>query len=181
VGATTIIAAYAAVVSTASFIVALRAYRTTDPRVSIDAFVVPASKVVPAGKVVLGGKREDVLRVVVSNSGRSDTTVNIDGLTFLRTPGFEPADKLLGFKRRSRFMPLAPTGPNLPHRLRGHDTATWDADLDRINWDLDHELRPSDEAAVVLHVGARRRLVRVRHYEPAYLLEIKRRAPSGDH
>jgi hypothetical protein len=146
----TVIGTVAAVLAA---VVTLLAYRSTVPRVSVRAGVLPS------------GPHEGSLCIEVLNGGSSETTIDFYGISFKRTPGFAPLDEALGMKRRNRVMPLELTGLELPYRLPGHDGTKWFADLARINWDLEHNLGPEDRGVVLLRVGARRRRARIRHYE----------------
>ena len=127
-------------------------YRAGVPRVSVYAGVLPH------------GPQKGSLSIVVANGRNADATIDFEGIVFKRTQGFAPADEALGSKPVDRFMPLELSGPDLPHRLLGHDRVTWHADLTRVNWDLEHDLGPDDRGKVVLTVGEKRRQVRIQHY-----------------
>lgn len=139
------------------------AYRAAVPRVAISASVLPF------------GPHKGSLCIEVLNGSGAETTIDFDGLVFKRTPGFAPADEATGLKRMQRFMRLELSGPELPHRLLGHDCAVWHANLDRVNWDLSHSLSPDDHGKVVLRVGARSRQVPVRHYVAKLVFQVGRR------
>jgi hypothetical protein len=145
---TTVTAAYAAVVSTASFLVAFLAYRASGPKVTAQALVT--------------GQRNDDQRLYLSvaTNGSSKTTINVDGLlcTSVWWPGWE---KYL--KPVPRLRKIALEGPELPYRMPGYHIAHWEADLGSsdVLWHLSRELRPSDKPFVLLRIGGRHRRVPV--------------------
>jgi hypothetical protein len=159
---TTVVAVYATALSTASFVVAFLAYRASGPRVIIRA------------SVLSPGTEDRSLQVTVLNSGSSDATIDFEGILFMRYPSPEPLAPHLGLKRQPRFMKLSPNGHDLPHRLPGHDQAAWTVDLNHINWDLEHELGPADQAQVILRVGAKRRRALVQFPETRMYMQVAR-------
>ena len=161
--ATNIIALYAAVVSTASFIVIFFAYRASGPKLT-------------AAAVVIGHDVDKQrLHVTIATGGSSDTTIDVKGLlcTVVPDPGME---KHFIMKRTPRLFKLKLEGPELPYRMPGHDSADWSSDLDDATWHLSRELRPSDEPKVVIRAGSRMRRVPVVFLTEGVIFhEMKRR------
>jgi hypothetical protein len=147
------LAAYAAVVSTASFILAFFAYRAGGPKVTAQAHI-------PVTDGDYGG-----LHLSIANSGRSEVTINIEGLVALYGTLLGPEiDKKLGGPRPKLFR-LKFTGPDLPYRLSGHDIVTWESDLENVTYNFGRNIRPSDKPVVMVRIGSRRRRVPIQFME----------------
>lgn len=150
------VAIYAAVVGTVSLVVAIMAYRAAGPKVTLRAVYGPRE---------LTTSLENRLVVTAHNSGRSESTIDILAFSYLAGSGFgDEVDRRTGVRRgRRTTRRVTWEGPDVPHRIKGDDDAEWQTDLEHVRYNLGREIKPEDNAMVIVRVGTRRRMVPVMH------------------
>jgi hypothetical protein len=151
-----ILSIYAAIVSTTSLAVAILAYRAAGPKIEVRAYYGPQER---------ARSRENVLVVTAHNSGRSESTIDILGFSYLDGSGFgRGLDEQIPVKPMRRLTQRVNwEGPDRPYRLPGNDDVEWTSNMELIMYDLGREIDPDDKASVLVRIGTRKRLVPVRH------------------
>lgn len=130
------VAWYGAIVATASMVVAIIAWRSEGPRVK-------------AAAVLLDGSKGRKLGVVVDNTGRSDVSLQSVHI-WLKDSGELIPVGVRAARERSDRMHLELDGPELPHRLLAHSSATWEGSPKNLDDHLGHEFGRGDKAVVAV-------------------------------